>query len=110
MALLRRRRADDGTDAPAVDPAITPISQVDARLPIRVCGQVVRMRARPTSGLPALVVSISDDTGTATAVWTGRRSLGGVSLGRRLVIEGVPLRRGDHVEFTNPAYTLLSGK
>ena len=65
------------------------------------------MRARPTSGLPALVLSISDETGTATAVWTGRRSIGGVTLGRRLTIEGVPLRRGDQLEFTNPVYTLL---
>jgi len=107
MSLLRRRRADDGLDPAAIDPAITPIGEVAGRQRVRVSGQVVRMRARPTSGLPALVLSISDETGTATAVWTGRRSIGGVTLGRRLTIEGVPLRRGDQLEFTNPVYTLL---
>jgi hypothetical protein len=89
-----------------VDPAIVPIAQAAPRTPIRVRGQITRMRARPTSGLPALAVSVADDTGTVTAVWTGRRSLGGVSLGRTVVIEGVAVQRGDHLEFTNPAYTL----
>ncbi len=65
------------------------------------------MRARPTDGLPALAVTISDDSGTAVAVWTGRRSIGGVALGRGLVIEGVAIRRGEQLEFTNPEYTLL---
>ena len=65
------------------------------------------MTARPTSGQPALAVSISDDTGTVTAVWTGRREIGGVTLGRRIAISGVPVKRGDHLEFTNPDYTLL---
>jgi hypothetical protein len=100
--MFRRSKAA----APIVDPAVVPIAQAAPRTPIRVRGQITRMRARPTSGLPALAVSVADDTGTVTAVWTGRRSLGGVSLGRTVVIEGVAVQRGDHLEFTNPAYTL----
>ncbi len=65
------------------------------------------MRARPTEGVPSLVVSIADDTGSVTAVWTGRRAIGGITLGRRVRIEGVGARLGDRLEFTNPAYTLL---
>jgi hypothetical protein len=67
----------------------------------------MRMRARPTTGIPALAVTVSDDTGSVIVVWTGRRSLGGLALGRRVQIEGVAMRRGDTLEFTNPAYTLL---
>jgi hypothetical protein len=104
---LRRRRRNRPAVAGAVDPSILPIAAAPARSRIRVSGEVTRMRARPTTGLPALAVSISDDSGTAVAVWTGRRSIGGVALGRGLVIEGVAVRRGDHLEFMNPEYTLL---
>jgi hypothetical protein len=52
-------------------------------------------------------VTISDETATVTAVWTGRREIGGVTLGRRIAISGVAVRRGDHLEFKNPDYTLL---
>jgi hypothetical protein len=72
-----------------------------------VNGKVTRMTARPTTGQPALAVNISDDTGTVTAVWTGRREIGGITLGRRVAITGVPVQRGDRLEFTNPGYTLL---
>ena len=105
MGILRRRRATaDGTGP--TDSSIVPIAEAQARRTVRVTGQVTRMRARPTSGLPALAVSISDDTGTAVAVWTGRRTIGGIALGRRLVLEGVAMRRGDQLEFMNPEYTL----
>jgi hypothetical protein len=79
----------------------------DGAVPISDAGQVMRMRSRPTSRQPSLVVTISDDSGSVTAVWTGRRSIGGISLGRRLCIEGVAVLVGDRLEFTNPAYTLL---
>lgn len=72
-----------------------------------VTGKVTRMTARPTSGQPALAVMVSDDTGTVTAVWTGRRSIGGITLGRRIAIKGIAITRGTHLEFTNPSYTLL---
>ncbi len=54
-----------------------------------------------------MAVTISDDSGSVTAVWTGRRSIGGITLGRRLIIEGVASRVGDRLEFSNPVYTLL---
>jgi hypothetical protein len=105
MALLRRRRVEHV--APAVDNGLTLIVDVAGRHTVRVGGEVVRMRARPAAGIPSLAVTIEDSSGRAVAVWTGRRAIGGVTLGRRLVVEGVPIRRGDHLEFTNPAYTLL---
>ena len=103
--LRRRRRSKPPADS--TDASIVRIADAPARRNVRVSGHVTRMRARPTSGLPALAVSISDDTGTAVAVWTGRRAIGGVALGRRLVIDGVAIRRADQLEFMNPEYTLL---
>lgn len=114
MSLLRRRSKDmasgghaAGVGAPHPHPQCLPIAQAIARRRVVVEGQVVRMRARPTSGQPSLAVTISDDSGAITAVWTGRRAIGGVTLGRHIRIEGVAVRIGDALEFTNPAYTLL---
>jgi hypothetical protein len=102
MGMFRRAKPE----APPVDATIVAIADAPARTTVRVRGQITRMRTRPTNGLPSLAISVADDTGTVTAVWTGRRAIGGISLGRTLVIEGVAVRRGDHLEFTNPAYTL----
>jgi hypothetical protein len=107
MSLLRRKQRDDQPIASIELPECTPICDTEPRQRVRVSGKVIRMTARPTSGQPALAISISDETGTVTAVWTGRREIGGVTLGRNIAIEGVPVMRGDHLEFTNPGYTLL---
>jgi len=103
-----RRKHRESRQAPGEDVVGTPICEAQPRQRVCVIGKVTRMTARPTSGQPALAVSISDDTGTVTAVWTGRREIGGITLGRRVAIDGVPVRRADHLEFTNPGYTLLS--
>ncbi|MGZ4767524.1 MAG: hypothetical protein ACXV8N_02585 [Ilumatobacteraceae bacterium] len=104
---MLRRRHRDGTPTPGEEIVGTPIGEARPRERVCVVGKVTRMTARPTSGQAALAVSISDDTGTVTAVWTGRREMGGITLGRRLAIDGVPVKRADHLEFTNPGYTLL---
>jgi hypothetical protein len=108
MALLRRKQQPNEQDEAVVEPTSTPIADTQPRQRVCVSGKVIRMTARPTEGQPALAISISDDTGTVTAVWTGRREIGGITLGRRIAIDGVPVLHGDHLEFTNPGYTLLS--
>lgn len=66
------------------------------------------MKSRPAAvGLPSLAVHVTDDTGTVTAVWTGRRTLGGLKLGGVIELEGVPVSVGGRLEFLNPMYTLL---
>ena len=106
MSLLRRKHEDLPAET-IQPPKSTPIAETQPRQRVCVSGKVIRMTARPTSGQPALAISISDDTGTVTAVWTGRREIGGVTLGRKIAINGVPVMHGDHLEFTNPHYTLL---
>lgn len=107
MLSARRKHRDQQVAVASSEPVSLPIADVQARQPVCVCGKVTRMTARPTSGQPALVVSVADETGTVTAVWTGRRAIGGVTLGRRIAIKGVAGVRGAHLEFTNPSYTLL---
>jgi len=107
MAMLRRKQKESQAVATVTPPESTPIGEAQPRQRVCVCGKVTRMKDRPTSGQPALAISIADDTGTVTAVWTGRREIGGITLGRRIAINGVPVMHGDHLEFTNPGYTLL---
>jgi hypothetical protein len=106
MALLRRRRSTT-TVIPEVDSSIVPLGSVIARQRVGVIGTVTRMTARPATGLPHLAVIVTDETGTITAVWSGRRSIGGIALGRKIRIDGVAVKNGDHLEFINPIYTLL---
>jgi RecG-like helicase len=107
MSILRRKHQESESVETVNPPESTRICDTQPRQRVCICGKVTRMTARPTSGQPALAISIADDTGTVTAVWTGRREIGGITLGRRLAINGVPVWRGDHLEFTNPSYTLL---
>ncbi|MCE9623470.1 MAG: OB-fold nucleic acid binding domain-containing protein [Actinomycetia bacterium] len=102
-----RRKNRVQVSEPHPEPVSVSIADMQARQFVCVCGKVTRMTARPTSGQPALAVMVSDDTGTVTAVWTGRRSIGGVTLGRRIAIKGVAVAHGAKLEFTNPSYTLL---
>jgi RecG-like helicase len=108
MALFGRRGRIEADTAERVELiGVIPIADAVARRRVRVLGEVARMRARPTTGMPSLAVTIRDSTGSVTAVWTGRRSIGGITLGRRVIIDGVATAVGDRLEFTNPAYTLL---
>ncbi|MEO8264723.1 MAG: OB-fold nucleic acid binding domain-containing protein [Ilumatobacteraceae bacterium] len=108
MSLLRRKKGDEKSVEPDSMPVATPINEATPRQQVCVCGKITRMTARPTAGQPALAILVSDATGTVSAVWTGRREIGGVTLGRRIAITGVPVIRGEQLEFTNPGYTLLS--
>jgi RecG-like helicase len=96
---------------PVVDTSIagtTPIAEAQARTTVTITGQVVRMQSRPANDLPTMVISIKDSTGTAIATWTGRRSMGGIALGRRIVITGVATHTTGLLTFVNPEYQLLA--
>jgi hypothetical protein len=86
---------------------MTPLAEVECRTPVRVGGEVSRMRLAPRSGVPALEIVVSDGTGTAVAVFTGRRTIAGVEHGRAIVLEGVAHSSHGKRVFLNPAYTLL---
>ena len=86
---------------------LTSIGELAARTPARVGGEVTRTRIAPRSGVPAFEISISDGTGTAVAVFTGRRHVAGLEHHRAVVIEGVARSERGRLVMLNPAYTLL---
>lgn len=100
-----RRRRDKADPAPDLGD-IVPIGQCPVRQRVSIMGQIVRMQARPASALPFLMISVKDETGVAIVTWSGRRSIGGISLGRRVIITGMPVETDGMLTFVNPEYEL----
>ncbi len=95
--------------APARVPAGTiPIAEVVWRRPARVSGRVRSMRVQPWSGVPTLECTVADESGGLIAVFLGRRTVAGIGLGRRMVVEGMVGDRRGHLAILNPAYELLA--
>ena len=84
------------------------IEKLEYRVSTRVAGEIKRIMVAPRKGIPALEVVLSDGTGDAVAVFTGRRHIAGLEHGRAVIIEGVAHdERGQRV-MLNPAYTLIA--
>lgn len=80
----------------------TRIAEAVLRQPMRIAGVIRRMTVLPLEGKEALQVLLSDGTGEVTALFMGRRGIGGLSLGKRVVVEGVLAEhRGDR-RMVNP--------
>jgi hypothetical protein len=69
-------------------PGVTLIADAAPRTVVRVAGVVEGLRVRPREGVPAIEAVVTDGSGTITALWLGRRSIPGLTLGCRLVLEG----------------------
>jgi len=84
------------------------IGDVTWKEPVRVVGRVRSLRVQPRANVPTLECTLVDDTGGITVVFLGRRSVPGVGLGTRMIVEG---RAGSHhgkLAVLNPTYTLLA--
>ncbi len=106
MKVFNRNKSSDPTPAEAALPHSTPINEVEPRIPVTIRGTIVRLKTIPRSGLPSLAVTIEDETGKVLAIWSGRRSIGGITLGRRLDLHGIAVAGQYELEFHNPEYTL----
>jgi len=86
---------------------LTPIDELPVRTPVRFAGEITSLRIVPRAGAPAIEVTVTDGHGAAVAVFLGRARVRGVTPGRRMVVEGVPIREGGEVLVYNPTYELL---
>lgn len=82
--------------------------EVEPRSFSRVVGEVTSVRVVPRAGAPSLEVTVSDGRGQICAVFFGRRRLGGLHPGRRLVVEGVVATANQRKFLFNPVYELLA--
>jgi hypothetical protein len=87
---------------------VVPIDELGPRQVRRFGGEVKRIGCAPRQGVPALEVVVSDGTGDAVAVFTGRRAIGGVDHGRLIVLEGIVREERGRKVVLNPAYTLVA--
>ena len=71
---------------------------------VKVAGVVRRITVRPVEGFEALEGVVYDGTGELTAVWLGRRSIPGLVLGSRLILEGVLGRDKRGLRMVNPIF------
>ena len=70
-------------------PGAVAISDAPMRSRVRLAGIVKRITVHPEQGFEALEARLFDGTGEMSVVWMGRRSIPGLTLGTRLVVEGV---------------------
>ncbi len=90
------------------DLGLVRIDAAPRRRPTRVCGEVQSLRVVPRAGSPSLEITVSDGTGKAVALFTGRRRIAGLDCGRGVVLEGVARTERGRLVLLNPAYTLLA--
>ena len=64
------------------------LAEAPLRERVRIAATVRRITVRPGESYDSLEAVLSDGTGEVTAAWTGRRSIPGLSLGTRMVLEG----------------------
>jgi RecG-like helicase len=80
------------------------IADAPARQPIHAAGVVKRITVYPAEGSEAVEAVISDGTGEISVVWMGRRSIPGLRLGTRVVVEGVLAEGRGRRKMVNPKF------
>jgi hypothetical protein len=83
-------------------PGTVPIAEAGLREKARVAGVVRRITVLPMEGGESLRLLLSDGAGECEVVLMGRRSLPGLSLGTRLVVEGVVAEQRGMRRIVNP--------
>ena len=87
---------------------VRPISDVRWRERVKVAGRVKALRVQPWSEkIQSLELVLVDGTGGLTVAFLGRRSIGGIRLGSRIVVEGTVAETRNQLALLNPAYQLL---
>ena len=84
-----------------------PLDTLRARQRARIVGEIRTVRIVPRAGAPALEVVISDGRGSLTAIFLGRRKIGGIIAGRKLVVTGTVVADHRRMAVFNPLYELL---
>jgi hypothetical protein len=85
---------------------ISPIGGVTWRSRVRVRGRVKAIRVQPWNGSPALEITLADETGGLLVIFLGRRSIGGIDLGRIMEVEGMTGSQRGYLAILNPIYEL----
>lgn len=85
-------------------PGTVRISDATPRSRVKLAGVVRRITVRPLAGDESLEAVVYDGTGEVTVVWMGRRSIHGLNLGTRLVVEGLVAEQRSQRRMVNPSF------
>ncbi len=86
---------------------LVPLADMPCRTRVKVVGEIMVERIRPRSGIPAYEVVVSDGTGEVVAIFTGRHTVKGMTMGCAVILEGVAHQEHGRRVMLNPGYTLL---
>jgi RecG-like helicase len=85
-------------------PGAAAIAEAPTRTPVKLAGVVKRITVHPEHGLEALEALLTDGTGEMSVLWMGRRSIPGLTLGTRVVVEGVVGEQRQGRRMVNPSF------
>ncbi len=86
-------------------PGSVRIEQAPMRAPVKIAAVVRRLTIFPMEGNESLEALVADGTGELVIVFMGRRALPGLTLGTRVIVEGVAGQQRDgSVRMVNPKF------
>jgi cytochrome c-type biogenesis protein CcmE len=90
-------------------PGTTRIADANLRERVKVAGIVRRITVHPSEGKESLDILLTDGDGECEVVLMGRRGVAGMSLGTRVVVEGMLGERHGVPTMVNPQIDLAAG-
>jgi len=96
------RHAMEIKDWAATVPNSVRIVDAPARQAVKIAGVVKRMTVFPMQGKESLEALVSDGTGEVAVIFMGRRGIHGLTLGTRVVVEGVLAEQRGERRMMNP--------
>jgi hypothetical protein len=85
-------------------PGSVRIADAPTRDRSKLAGVVRRITVRPLEGHESLEALLYDGTGEVTVVWMGRRSIPGLGLGTRLIVDGMLGEQRGERRLVNPTF------
>ena len=85
-------------------PGTVRVREANPRSKVKLAGVVRRITVRPIEGSESLEALLYDGTGEVRVVWMGRRSIKGLNLGTRLVVEGLLAEHRSERRLVNPTF------
>ncbi|MBI3648975.1 MAG: OB-fold nucleic acid binding domain-containing protein [Actinobacteria bacterium] len=98
------RLADEVRDWARKIPGCVLIADAQLRDRVKLAGVVNRITVLPMEGNESLEALVSDGTGEVTVVFMGRRSIPGLTLGTRVVVEGMLGEQRGNRRIVNPRF------
>ncbi|HTG46681.1 MAG TPA: OB-fold nucleic acid binding domain-containing protein [Actinomycetota bacterium] len=83
-------------------PGAVRIVDAPLRAHVKIAGVIRRLTVFPMQDNESLEAVVSDGTGEVVARFMGRRAIGGLGLGTRVVVDGVLTQQHETLQMMNP--------